>query len=589
MFNIIKEVIRNQPLQFNHELFQRDVLDIVDEIKKLIKSIERESVFKITVLGFSTITDFNDIREIQKAYYDSVIKTRKKGVKENKYDCINVNDSDVIVLLIEYRIVDCTGASEDLVVPLYIPRFVDKYYMHVQGIDYIPLLQLVDGATYNKPKGGKYRINTVIGKTLFGAIKLYDNFTANNIVTTDGQVLDVIIYTANIYKRLSPAMLFILAKHGLNGSMQYLGLKYIYINQYELNLDPEVYYHFIFGAGINLYVPKLLYNNDKMTQSFIGSLIQITGKNDSIRQIIEREYWVIKLAESVKFTTASKGYSTLQQLETLFDPVSSDKMLLPEEDKSDIYSFLRWMMREFDPLCAKSNYSIKGKRLRLGEYFAHIYATKLGAAFSRLNNKERSTKLSTIRSILNIDPEILITKIHKTGMFEVRDIPNDLDTKLALKFSMKGPAGLGQTNETVPKRGGKGGAKETKKSYIPPKFRHVNPSHIGPICPYTSAKSDPGTSATLNPGTELYEYKYLAEYQEPNTWRAKYAALLQEFEVNNISGETFFEFNHKLDYGKTRTKKSECEDREVEPVTEEEFFEFTRNHITFNGVNYKKD
>lgn len=564
MIKNIKELLfnhtMNKKVQFNDDLFDRDYNLIIEELKMIILSCQRYAGFKIKVRGFSVIDNYEQIKNIQAKYYPSIKRANSKYMKDNPYECINLNDSDVVILAVSYYLEGSDGESQIFNTMIYVPIFIDKYYMNIMGVKYSPLLQIVDGATYNLVKTDKRVNNTVIGKTVFGAIKMYNNPGFNTITTIDGEILDCTIYSCNIYNRINQVCLYILAKYGLYGSIEFLELKHIHFGNDIIDLqNKEDYYHFTCGAGIYISVPKVLYDADKVTQSLIGTIMSSVGVKDNLYTVSKAEYWVFKISETFKFNNVSKGYTTLQSIENLFDRSTQKYIHLPDEDKLDIYHFLRWMMREYDILINKSNYSLRGKRIRLAEYITSIYANKLANNIGRLLNGNNNIKLKDLIQIVNIEPGYLIKYISQCGIVDDLDLPNDDDGKIGIKYSFKGPAGVSnQKPVDNTRRFKKNGKKEPSQQggHLPIEFRHIDYSHLGVLDLYSSPKSDPGLGGLLVPSAKLYDDNYLYQYEEPNKWREKYSKLLEYLEFEKNLSE-LINFKEKIYNGSTKTEKGE--------------------------------
>ena len=85
--------------------------------------------------------------------------------KDNQYEFINLNQSDIRLMIVTYRVAinvanNLSIRPEDLAsgkvksedtfdVLIAIPRVVDKYYFRINGIMRSILYQIVDGSTYN--------------------------------------------------------------------------------------------------------------------------------------------------------------------------------------------------------------------------------------------------------------------------------------------------------------------------------------------------------------------------------------------------------------------------------------------------------
>ena len=70
---------------FNPELFKRDDQKIMDELKKVILSCQRNRIFTLQVKKFEEIDNYS---EIQSILYDIEQKRNEKGTKkkENPYE-----------------------------------------------------------------------------------------------------------------------------------------------------------------------------------------------------------------------------------------------------------------------------------------------------------------------------------------------------------------------------------------------------------------------------------------------------------------------------------------------------------------------
>lgn len=78
--------------EFNHSLFTRSDDDIIESLRKVIYSIQRNSTFKIIVENFEVITDYDEIQHILWTYYDSKIN-KSKYTEEALAEASN-NDED---------------------------------------------------------------------------------------------------------------------------------------------------------------------------------------------------------------------------------------------------------------------------------------------------------------------------------------------------------------------------------------------------------------------------------------------------------------------------------------------------------------
>ena len=68
--------------KFNQELFIRHDDDIVNALKDVIMSTQRESTFIIRVTGFEVIDNYDDVNHILWDYEDSIINKNKNNSEE---------------------------------------------------------------------------------------------------------------------------------------------------------------------------------------------------------------------------------------------------------------------------------------------------------------------------------------------------------------------------------------------------------------------------------------------------------------------------------------------------------------------------
>ena len=159
-------------------------------------------------------------------------------------------------------------------------------------------------------------------------------------------------------------------------------------------------------------------------------------------------------------------------------------------------------MREFTYLKNKSNVDITLKRMRLAEYIAHTYAIKLSGGIRRISDMGKGVTLkSIIKSIYTAPMYIINQIINMSNLVSYRDLVNDNDATLALKYTYKGISGLGEDGSSVQKL-----------------YRYVNPTQAGIVDLDSSTDSDPGMSGIFCPMGKLYPDYSFTDYQEPDFW-----------------------------------------------------------------------
>lgn len=537
----IAEYNRNNRAPFNPELFKRDDQLIMDELKKVILSCERDRFFTLKVKNFEEIDDYNRINNI---LYEIEQKRNEKGgkKKENPYEFINLKDSDIRLLCVTWYVKlnvppkKETDITEDTFkVYIAIPRVINKYYFRISGNIYFASYQIVDGSIYNNGTSTNKKVETVILKCLFMPIKIYrsimdmEEYLTGNIVTS-------VIYRSQIFKKTIPVLRYSFAKMGLYNAMAFYGLEEaikIYDEVESLNLDPALWYVFT-KFDVYIVVSKYLFDNDHVVQSFVATIYCSLVKNMKFEEIFTNEFWMISLGNNYnsKFSL-DKAVSVLDSLESLYDIKLHELLRLPEEYKRDIYYILRWLIREFSKLKLRSNLDMSTKRLRCEEYIASLYAMKISKGIYRISDKGKNITIPKIKQAVYTHPLVLLNSITKCSLVNYNNLVSDNDAINAIKFTFKGPSGLGESNDNP-------NSKTKKNSSVPEIYRHVNYSQYGIIDTCSSTATDPGLTGNICPRVKLYDNSF-SDFQEPNEWESEYNELLDNYKslINRKEIEVF--------------------------------------------------
>lgn len=503
---------------FNPTLFQRSEKDLIEQLEKVILSVERDKFFTIKVKNFTVIEDYI---QIEKLLYEFEEKRNRKNkrVKFNKFDYIDLKDSDIIILKIDYFVsIHESGETEEFSAYISIPKIVNKYYFRLSGNLYCPMYQICDGSTYNNSgSSNKKSSQSVVFKTLYMKTSIY--LKKDKFQTYDGQKIPISYYTFNIFKNTIIGMKYFLAKFGIYKCMSFLGIRNVYITQTPY--EDDKYYCFYNEKNNNIFISidKFYFENNIVAQSFVATLI-ICADNRNLRvaDFFEDNFWKIKLGKEYKSDKVEKGEAILVSLEGIYDINTKEVLRLNWEDKKDIYCILRWIMYEFQNLRAKDNTDLSTKRIRLSEYIASLYAMKLSRGLYNVSNPSKIS-MKKIINALNINYGYLIAEIVRCRIIPYADAVNDNDALTALKFTFKGIAGIG----------------ENKPSAVPDKYRFVNASHLGRVDKDSSPNSDPGMNGTICPYAEIYQDGFLSDYMEPSTWRRRLQTMDDEYKkINNV-------------------------------------------------------
>ena len=562
-------------IPMNPELFKRSDEEIIEELKKVILSCERHNkYFALKVLNFEVVEDYAQINQILYDHFEQSTRNKSKAKKrDNPYGAINLNDSDIKLLLVDYFVEVFNKPAgqiniftskpmpteETFKVIIAVPRIIDKYYIKINGIMRSTLYQIVDGSTYNNSNTSA-KIPNISFKIVFMAVRVFRFYS--ELTTIHGETVKLTKYMSNIFNKTVTGCKYILAKFGLYGAMNFLGLKYIQVTNHPLEYDDC--YCFDRCDGIeddidHIYItaPKYLVDNDLMTQTFIASVYDSIIPGMKYTDLFSERFWprslggdfngtqpdkMLTILEGVDNTvtdTYDKGISILDSFENIYDISTKESIRLPEEEKASMYHILRWILREFNNLRRKNNLDVSIKKIRFAEYLAQIYAMKIARGIYRVADQNAKITTAAIRKAVKTDPMFLLNSISKSNLVSYRNMVSDMDSIVALKFTYKGIAGLGEGSD---------------KS-IPDITRYIHPSHLGRLDLDASSDGNPGITGTISPFTTMYD-KYFSDYSEPNSWYDRYRDIMDSFrKLKGIKEAIIFKEQVLGDLSQTETKE----------------------------------
>lgn len=547
--------------EFNHSLFTRSDDGIIESIRKVIYSIQRDSNFKIIVENFQVITNYSEIQHILWLYYDSKINKHKyteealaqaaqqqanseEGKEEeeakpapkkksysssskktiNMTEFIDLKDSDIYIIKISYYIaaneIKNGYVEERFDTYIAVPRIVDKFYFRIKGNLYYPMYQVVDASTYNDTTCKNKKKHSITFKTAFTPIRVYRY--QKNLVDYNGHNIPCTYFNTSVFRKTVLSLKYILAKFGFYGAMDFLHIEGLNVVQ-SVDMVEESQ-HYIFPAkDLFIIINKYIFANNQVAQSLVYTLKNIidSTKNISYGEVLDDATYIRALgADFVSNTEAEllydKGSSVLESFVSSYDQITKEDLRLDEENKGDTYRVLRWMMYEFSALRRKSNIDITTKKIVYGNYVAFIYASKLALGVYRISDNGNKVNLKLIKKNIDIHPMYLLNEITKSEAVNYNNLVNDMDAIVALKHTCKGTAGIG-----------------TKSNSIPDEYRMVHPSHLGRFDIDSSSNSDPGVSGgTICPYVQLYD-KHFSEYEEPCTWMDSMNGLMDRYKATN--------------------------------------------------------
>lgn len=504
--HFIKQYNENYREKFNAELFRRDDNEIIEELKKVLLSSQRDQIFKIKILGFEIIENYAEIQSVM-CKYEEEMQLNKKKKKPNTYEYVNLKDSDVKILKVKYFI-SAKEKDQELDVMIIVPRIVDKYYFRISGNYYSAMYQIVDASTYNNSTSLNPKKPNITLKTIFSPIRVYKN--TGTIDTLNESDVKINYYTIRIFNKSFNAFKYILAKFGLYETLRISGITCITVTDKPINNND---YYTLMKNDIYVNIPKFIYDNDLTAQTLFLCIFSSILKDTKFNDIFTHNFWVESLGgEFTNNYSVMKGDSVLKSIESVYDISTKESIMLPEEQKCDVYRIILWMMREFNYLKNKDNLDISTKKVRYAEYIASLYAMKLSHGIYRLSDSANRVTVEQIKKSINIRPTYLLESITKCKLINYRNLVNDLDSLIAIKYTYKGISGIGEKNSRN----------------VPNVIRYVHPSQQGRVDLDASPKSDPGMSGVLCPLVELHK-GHFSEFQEPNYWDEEFNKVMDQY------------------------------------------------------------
>lgn len=528
----IHDYVQNHVDDFNDQLFLRSDEAIIDQLEKIIISIQTHGLFTIRVKGFTVVDNYDDIQVILRKHYERVLKGSKKAADDNRFNYIDLQESKIKLLIVHYE-TSYKNERENLDVIIEVPRVVNKFYFFLKGNYYSPMYQIVDASTYNNSSSKKNsKKATITLKTNFQPIRI-TRFEVP-VGDTDGNKYSFTSFSCFAFNKSVPAIVYLFAKYGVVKALENLGLSnYLFIS--SDNQSNEDICSFCSSKNDKIFINVNRYfMNNPIIQHAVVTLLNMITSSMNFNDLYNTDIWIERLGGGfVTQNKLQKGLTILKSFESTLDINIQEQIYLPWKYKKDMFVLLQWLLCEFNNLKMKDTMNITTKKVRCAEYIAAIYAKKLTTNIHRLSNKGKKINLKEIERTINIKPDWLIVEITKSQLVGFRNIVNDMDSFLATKFTYKGISGVGDTN-------GSNGSRS-----IPNQFRLLDISNMGILDPDASSPSDPGVNGSIIPFLKLNTNGYLSDTKEPITYEQELKELSDEYK--KIKGlREVIEFKHNV-------------------------------------------
>lgn len=468
------------PETFNENLIylrdKEDVLIFIDAIGKGLEILPG-----IDYLGSKK-------ESIRKVYHPS-----KNG------KAIDVKKSMLEEITMSFKI--HTGSEEDgnyeeknVNMSFYFPKLYKHFYFVINGVHYKPLYQLLESGTYRNR-------NYDVCKTLIMPIQLGLAKKQIKFEDIDGNEYIENTYVLNMFKNTINPFLYFFASKGYEETMEFMGLNE-YIELIDLSNGEEFYedmLNFKISNSLGMSIDPDYINDNEEKRIIAFSLLSMFNNRLKFEKINEQEYWIKQLGSNFTKNNSvhyEKGLNILISFERTVDEITKIILRIDEEDKSDIYAIVRWMMNYYIRLGKLDNMDLSNKRIRIYEYIIYPLLRKLSKGVYGLLNKKNPTINDIHSRLFKIPKNLIISVITKNKIGNRKSIlpvqfvnaVNSYDLFSAgLRCTMSGPQS----------------PFNSKSNNM--KLRALHPSYLGKIDLVSTSIGDPGVSFTLVPFLKLGE------------------------------------------------------------------------------------
>ena len=441
MKKYIKDYVSDFEKELNIPLMTKEAdIPLVEYVMDAWRSLEIVKNIKIIKFEYNDneseldINGFLQKREKKKKKKD---RCDYKIINDNRYGCLTVHIR-IDVEEIDPNTKETKLHRKIIKKQMLIPYQDEDGYFYIKGKKYYCLYQLLDKSTYTSSSSVTLKsLMPVAVKRVSQHVESIGSKSSTNAKDLSGLEFNIPVYHTYIFKKETPIMLFYLS-HGLDWAMSYLGVSNVisFLDNTD-NLDMEKNLYFQISSKCTIEVNKEMFMKYPYIQSIIGGILEISTNRVSIEDLHDKEFWIKKLSNK---KTVEKGNDVLVSFNRMMDETTKKILMLSENDKTDIYAILRWMMQNFNALRLKDNMSMDNKRLRCNEYIASLLTLEFSDRLTRnIITRGAKATMDDYVNIFKFSGEILLQKMHSSGILRFDDTINDMDFFSRFKYTTKGP------------------------------------------------------------------------------------------------------------------------------------------------------
>jgi hypothetical protein len=491
----MKKLLKGYPSEFapalNTQLMNKEAdAPLVDYVVDAWKSLEVVDAIRIVGHEYTEKESQIDINKY-------ILKREKKKKKKERFPYKFIADDRCGLLTIHAEITldekDRSGNKIRHIYPIkkdmLIPLQDDDGYYFIHGKRYYLIYQMVEKSTYtsNASVTLKSLMPIAVKRGIIDHVSI-DNFDEDDAIndsTVDmndirGIHYQLPYYNVYVFKKEIPVILFYL-KDGFDSAMDFLGVNGAIRLLEKLPNNPSFSnIYFQISNRCFLEVNRFLFNKYPFVQSIVGGLIFVSTNRCTVASFSDPKIWIKKISGTNNY---DKGCDILNFFRRLLDETTRKNVKIHEYHRQDIYTLLRWMCQEFTTLRLKDNMSLDNKRLRCNELISALLTFEFSKRLNRIISLGEKATIENYRDLFKFPGDILIQKMHTSGILRFDESVNDMTFFSKFKFTNKGPNSLGGKNS----------------NNIGIKYRGIHPSFLGNLDILVCGNSDPGTSGLLSP------------------------------------------------------------------------------------------
>lgn len=479
---------------------------LVEYIADTCKSLE--FLKNVEFVGY---TYEEDESKIDLNHYISFRKKNKRKGKKSKQEekYMFLQDSRVGEMTLKFRLT-CKDGTANVTKKILLPVADKDGYYIIKGKKYFLMYQLVDASTYMVK--GILSLKSLMPVKIRRVKKVVTDIDNNEYIAP--------IYMTLVYRKDVDIFKIFFAKFGVKKTFEYFSIDKLirFVEEVEDNVN-NIYFRI--NNKIYLEVNRNFFHKHQYVQSMAFMVLNICTNRLEMSNIDSKEYWIEKLGDIVnsKYNKYEKGKSTLLSIDRMLDEITKSILKLHPENTTDIFAILRWLVQNFNELKKKNSQDLNNKRLRQNEYIASILTAEFSDKLNRMVGGKNLT-LDQVKELFKFKGDLVITRLHKSGILRFDEKINDLDFFTKFKYTIKGPNSPGRKNENT----------------ISVEQRGISTSDLGRIDINVCGSSDPGTSGVLTPFCKTNGL-YFNDENEPESFKYEFEKSIYN-EMKEKSDET---------------------------------------------------